>query len=215
MNLMDTTALHMCKEVQGAVFAYTQSDEVSILLVDFDSKGEKLGTSAWFEGNIQKLCSVGASTFTAIFNALNCEDRDRGAARFDCRVFTVPDPTEVFNYFIWRQQDATRNSIQASARYYYSDKECFKKDTSELQEMVFQKGTNWNDYPTRFKRGGVIYYDETTTQGEAVNKKTNEPVIFERPKGWTIAPEIPIFSSQEGRSWLSPMIPKMPELSCE
>lgn len=217
--LMDETTRQFCNEVQGAVFAYTQSDESSILLIDFDPAGEKLGTSAWFDGNVQKLCSVGASTFTALFNRhtkyLISDISERPPAIFDCRVFTIPDVVEVYNYFVWRQNDATRNSIQASAYCLYSAKECFEKNCSELQEMVFQRGINWNDYPVRFKRGGFIYYDKTSTVGTATNKKTGEEVQFERPVGWSIYLEVPIFTSKESRSWLFSLIPKLPELSCE
>ena len=219
--LMDTTTKLFCSKVQGAVCAYTQSDEVSILLVDFDPEGKKLTTSSWFDGNVQKLCSVGAATFTAIFND-QVEDfikdtdqllRERGPAVFDTRVFTIPDPVEVYNYFVWRQNDATRNSIQSAAYSFYSDKECHGKNCSELQEMIFQKGQNWNDYPVRFKRGGFIYYDKTATVGNAVNKKTGEEIEFERPVGWSIYPEIPVLTSQEGRSWMFSLIPKLPEIS--
>ena len=219
--LMDNTAKIFCSKVQGAICAYTQSDEVSVLLVDFDPEGKKLTTSSWFDGNVQKLCSVGSSTFTAIFND-QVDDyikdtdqllRERGPAMFDTRVFTIPDPVEVYNYFVWRQNDATRNSIQSAAYTYYSDKECFGKKCSELQEMIFQKGQNWNDYPVRFKRGGFIHYDETVIQGSAFNKKTGNEVTFERPIGWSLFPEIPILTSQEGRAWLFSLIPKLPELS--
>ena len=79
--------------------------------------------------------------------------------------------------------------------------------------MVFQKGQNWNDYPVRFKRGGFIFYDETATVGNAVNKKTGEEIEFERPIGWSIYPEIPVLTSQEGRAWMFSLIPKLPELS--
>lgn len=217
MALMDETTKLFCQQAQGSTFAFTQSDEVSVLTIDFDPRGEKLGTSAWFDGNVQKLCSVGASVFTALFNEISCgflaDSKERPSAMFDCRVFTIPDPIEVYNYFIWRQMDATRNSIQSAARFYYSDKECFEKNTSEMQEMIFQKGQNWNDYPTRFKRGGFVYYDETVTEGQALNKKTGATVTFERPKGWSILPEIPIFTSDLGKAWLFSQIPKLPDLS--
>lgn len=216
-SLMDETTRQFCTKTQGSVFAYTQSDEASILLIDFDPTGEKLGTSAWFDGNVQKLCSIGAATFTAIFNTharyLISDIETRPAAVFDCRVFTIPDPIEVYNYFVWRQNDATRNSITSAAREFYSDTECFGKNCSELQEMVFQKGMNWNNYPARFKRGGFIFYDETVVKGIALNKRTGNEVEFDRPKGWDSLPEVPKFTSAEGRSWLFSLIPKLPDLS--
>jgi len=215
-ELIDTSALLFCKEVQGTIFAYTQSDEISLLLIDFDPSGEKVGTDAWFDGNLQKICSVGASTFTSIFNEHRSDFLiDRKPAIFDCRAFTISDPIEVYNYFVWRQNDASRNSIQAAALSFYSHKECFKKGCNELQEMIWQKGQNWNDYPVRFKRGGFIYYDPTLTVGNALNKKTEEPIEFTRPKGWSIYKDVPIFTSQEGQSWLLNLIPKLPSFKIE
>lgn len=79
-------------------------------------------------------------------------------AMFDSRVFTIPDPTEVENYFIWRQQDCVRNSIQSVAQSLYSHKELHKKNSSDLQEMIFQKGINWNDYDAGLKRGRMLLY---------------------------------------------------------
>lgn len=157
---MDTTAFELCSEIQGVKFAYTQSDEISLLLTDF----EGLQTQAWFDGNIQKIVSVAASIATAEFNrcrvSWNFETYQEGftgkPAYFDARVFTIPDPIEVANYFIWRQQDAVRNSIQMLAQSLYSQKELQGKNCSQLQELTFQKGKNWNDVSTRNKRGGFI-----------------------------------------------------------
>lgn len=214
-ELLDITTRIFCSKVMGAVFAYTQSDEVSVLLIDFDPDGVKVGTSAWFDGNIQKICSVGASMFTAIFNDLSSDyiadnSRERGPAMFDCRVFTIADPVEVYNYFVWRQQDATRNSIQASAQFYYSHNECMNMNCSKLQDMLMAMGMNWNDYPTRFKRGGMIYYDRTMTKGEALNKRTSAVVEYERPIGWSILRDIPIFTSDDGKKFLLDLIPRIP-----
>lgn len=155
---MDETACYMCKNIQGAKFAFVQSDEISILLTDFES----LSTAAWFDGNIQKIASVSASLATAKFNEL----RPNKIAIFDSRVFTIPCDTEVENYFIWRQKDTERNSIQSVAYSLYSPKEVYEKNTSELQEMCFQKGINWNDLPPKLKRGRLIekqYYEKENT----------------------------------------------------
>jgi tRNA(His) guanylyltransferase len=149
MNDLDETAKFLCEEIQGARFAYVQSDEISILLTDF----KDLGTEAWFDGNIQKMVSVSASLATGKFNQL----RPGKLAFFDSRVFTIPYQTEVENYFIWRQQDATRNSITGVAQSLYSHKELAGKNGSQKQEMIFRKGINWNDYASRYKRGrGII-----------------------------------------------------------
>lgn len=176
---MDSTAAHLCLAIQGAKFAYVQSDEISILLTDFD----KLTTDAWFDGNVQKMVSVSSSFATGIFNHL----RPGRLAYFDSRVFTIPNNVEVENYFIWRQQDATRNSIASAAQVLYSHKELEGKNTSEQQEMIFQKGINWNDYSIGSKRGRVIVKEE----------------MNERTKWISIDP--PIFTQE--REFLSELIP--------
>lgn len=147
-NDMDSTALYLCENVQGAKFAYVQSDEISLLLTDFD----KIETQAWFDGNVQKMVSISASLATGWFNGL----RPRKLAFFDSRVFTIPDPTEVVNYFIWRQKDCVRNSIQAVAQSLYSQKQLNGKSSNELQELIFQKNQNWNDYYAGYKRGRFV-----------------------------------------------------------
>ncbi len=127
MNDMDETACFLCKNIQGAKFAFVQSDEISILLTDF----EELTTDAWFDGNIQKIVSVSASLGTAKFNEL----RPNKLAFFDSRVFTIPSNIEVENYFIWRQQDFTRNSIYTVAKSLYSHKQLEGIDSNVQQEM--------------------------------------------------------------------------------
>ena len=153
MGLMRATAIFLCQEIQGAQFAYTQSDEISVLLTDFS----QIMTQAWFEGNVQKIVSVAAALATGTFNAMtHVVLHDPPLAFFDACVFTIPDPVEVYNYFVWRQQDATRNSIQMVAQSLYSHKELHGKNSNQLQEMIFQKGQNWNDYPSICKRGTII-----------------------------------------------------------
>lgn len=159
MDDTDETAKFLCKNIQGAKFAYVQSDEISILMTDFDH----IDTDAWYDGNIQKVVSVSASLATGKFNEL----RPGKLAFFDSRVFTIPYRIEVENYFYWRQLDCTRNSITAVAQSLYSHKELHGKSGNEKQEMIFQKGTNWNDLAPRYKRGrGIIkeYYDKEGTQ---------------------------------------------------
>lgn len=153
---MDETALGLCKAIQGVKFAYVQSDEISLLLTDF----EGTETQSWFDGNIQKIASISAAIATAEFNLARTflsEDQTHDQyAVFDSRVFTIPDRTEVANYFIWRQQDAVRNSIQMLAQSLYSHKQLEGKNSAQLQELTFQKGKNWNDVSVRNKRGGFV-----------------------------------------------------------
>ena len=155
---MDSTACYLCDNIQGAKLAFVQSDEISIILTDF----EKLTTDAYFGGNIQKIASITASMATAKFNQL----RQGKLAMFDSRVFTIPSRTEIFNYLIWRQQDTTRNSIQSVAQSLYSQKQLHGKNTSEMQEIIFKKGINWNDYSPKLKRGRLVikeYYQKENT----------------------------------------------------
>jgi tRNA(His) 5'-end guanylyltransferase len=163
-NFMDATAIYLCENIQGAKFAYVQSDEITIVLTDFD----KLNTNAWFDYNVQKMVSVSASLATAKFNQLRLFlDPQSELAQFDSRVFQVPNINEMVNTIIWRQQDCTRNSISMAASSLYTHKELNGKSSSNKQEMMFQKGVNWNDYKTKFKRGLII--KKHVFQSEALN----------------------------------------------
>ena len=157
IKAMNYATLKLCENIQGAVLGYTQSDEISILLQDY----KKITTDAWFDGNIQKITSISASMCTAYFNDFfKSKIYNNKWAMFDSRVFVIPDIIEVENYFIWRQKDCVRNSISMLAQSLYSHKELNKKSQSDMQEMIFQKGENWNDEHSWVKRGRfVIKYD--------------------------------------------------------
>lgn len=168
---IDAAIKAMLPELQGAVFAYTQSDEISVLLTDFAD----VGTCAWFDGNLQKMCSVSASIMTAEFNRLRwarcCTDAP--AAYFDARIFTIPDRVEVMNYFIWRNQDCSRNSVSMVAQSLYSHKELHGKSTSDKHEMIHQAGKNWaTDYTDGEKNGRLIVKEsfEATIQDNTVER---------------------------------------------
>jgi len=174
MQDMDETAKYLCKNIQGAKIGFVQSDEISILMTDFATHQ----TDAWFDGNIQKIVSVASSMATAKFNQLRLirdfttfgsEFTSEGIglmigdtrlAEFDARTFTIPSKTEVMNYFIWRQQDTVRNSISSVAQTLYSSKELHGKNMSEQQEMIFQKGQNWNDFTSQEKRGRFVFKEQ-------------------------------------------------------
>lgn len=155
LSAMDLVAIALCEEIQGAQMAYVQSDEVSVLVHGY----ETIQTQPWFGNELQKMCSISASVATCAFNAFAADRAAEGqpmivaAAHFDSRAFLMPED-EVTNYFIWRQQDATRNSIQMVARAHFSHREVHGKDQGEMQEMLFaRKGINWNDLPDYEKRG--------------------------------------------------------------
>lgn len=194
---MNATMKYLCENIQGCKLGYTQSDEITLLLTDYDT----LTTDAWFDNNVQKICSVSASMATMAFNRYfvdevgiweasswleSTEDTEshkkisrayhaaiiRGAM-FDSRCFNIPE-SEVTNCFIWRQQDATRNAIQMLGQCNFSHKQLQEKSCNMIQEMLMiDKGINFNDMPTEFKRG----------------------VCCRREDGkWTLDKEIPIFT---------------------
>ena len=207
MEDMNKTAEYLCQNIQGAKFGYVQSDEISILITDYDDND----THAWFDANLQKMASIAASLATAEFNRLrlirkmNTTVATAGSileqfkhAMFDARVFQIPYQEEVINYFIWRQQDATRNSISSVAQSLYSAKELHGKKTSDMQEMIFQKGINWNDFTPREKRGSIIRKVEKTFEKPA-HWAYGEGVFdakFTRLK-WEADPNTPIISQDK------------------
>ena len=201
IETMQETAKYLCENIQGCKIAYTQSDEITLLLTDY----EKIDTQGWFEYNIQKMCSISSSMATLAFNKIyqekvqeyinkiSCEQmiketeyisklKDKfNRALFDSRVFTLPKE-EVCNCFIWRQQDATRNSIQMVGQSNFSFKELQGKSCNMIQEMLWsQKDINWNNYDIYLKRGSCI-----------IKEKYFKDSV-ERSR-WVIDKNIPIFS---------------------
>lgn len=189
-DVMLDTAKALVNEIQGAQLAYTQSDEISVLVHGY----KRFNSESWFDNQVQKMASVAAGTASAFFTSESWKIwagregkyNDEGGyvklAVFDARAFVVPE-ADVCNYFLWRQQDASRNSVQMHARSLYSHKECDRKNSSELQEMIWQKGQNWDDLPTRWKRGACVYRDHTVPAG----------IGHDRAK-LVIDTEVPIFS---------------------
>lgn len=212
---MNDTAAYLCKNIMNAKFAYVQSDEISILLTDTATNE----TQAWFDNNIQKMVSVAASMATSKFNQLrllraidnSADDWGRPEvetfklAEFDARIWILPSKTEVVNYLIWRQQDATRNSISSVAQSLYSHKELENKSSDEKQEMIFQKGINWNNFSSGKKRGRFIEKVEKTIyplgsphaglskKGTGPAKGLNEPVTRSK---WEPV-ECPVFTQDK------------------
>lgn len=181
VKLMQNTMLDLCNEIQGCVLGYTQSDEITLVLIDY----QKRDTCAWFDNQVQKMVSISASLATLFFNKHLSEllrdveydmrfsdtsivhahnyqrneafmdvwaDKEYRAV-FDSRVFNLPQ-WEVCNNLIWRQQDATRNSINSVAQSLFSHKELQGISKNDLQnKMLTEKDVNWNNYPTHLKRG--------------------------------------------------------------
>lgn len=201
-DAMDRTAQVLCAECQGAQLAFVQSDEISVLLTDFD----KIDTEAWFDGNVQKIASIAASTATAAFDSSRWTTGP--GPTFDARCFTIPDPTEVENYFIWRQQDAVRNSIAMAAQACFSPKQLHGKSAGDMQEMLFSEhGINWDGYPVGFKRGRAVLSETTTESLQYVDRRTGETRSVEgvEHRAWTVV-EPPTFTQE--REWLRARIPR-------
>jgi tRNA(His) 5'-end guanylyltransferase len=185
---MNATMKYLCENIQGCKLGYTQSDEITLLLTDYDT----LTTDAWFDYSVQKMCSVSASMATMIFNKTLLNEVNRydmewkcsltpqcvtiqenhrkyietlrkaieKGAMFDARCFNIPED-EVTNCFIWRQQDATRNAIQMLGQCNFSHKELQKRSCNDIQDMLMtQKGINFNDMPVEFKRGVCCRKDD-------------------------------------------------------
>lgn len=201
MESMKATMKCLCRGIQGCVLGYTQSDEITLVLIDY----KKLDSSAWFDNEVQKICSVVASMATLYFNRIFyekvidnpstwkrenfdlCASYDKAikkGAMFDARCFNVPKE-DVCNNIYWRQLDATRNSIQMVGQANFSHRQLQNKSCAQIQEMLFaEKGINWNDFSTDKKRGSCCI-------------KTDD--------GWVIDNEIPIFKG-DGRKYIEDLI---------
>ena len=187
--------------ISGAKLAYFQSDEISILLTDWSTNE----TQAYFDYNVSKLESVISSMMTAHFNFevaqywqnLCCSNLTFGGklAYFDARAFNL-SKEEVVNYFIWRQQDASRNSVQMLGSVHFSVSELHSKNNKQVQEMLLlQKNRNWNDLPTWQKRGTCIKYFSNAVDDNGIQKYDN---------GYIMDEEIPIFTSD--RDYISDLL---------
>jgi tRNA(His) guanylyltransferase len=136
---------------------FTQSDEINLTWLQEEPKSE-----IFFDGKIQKMVSVLAGMASSRFLQICSQDSyfdpfvKKHLPHFDCRVFQLPNLAEGANVFLWREQDATKNSVSMAAQAFYSHKELQGKSGPEMQEMMFQKGQNFNDYPASFKRGTFV-----------------------------------------------------------
>ncbi len=229
MQAMQDTMKYLCENIQGCVLGYTQSDEITLILVDY----KKLNSEAWFDYEVQKMCSIVASMATLEFNRSmkrravmfvnqkTEEDKTRDdiyrqfgvyskavnkGAMFDARVFNLPKE-EVTNNIYWRQLDASRNSIQMVGQAYFSHKELQHKTCSQIQDMLMtQKGVNWNDLRTSYKRGSCCVRNRRVISVSADGTATCElrnPKQSERE--WIIDTEVPIFKG-DGRKYIDELI---------
>ena len=180
MNMMDQAAITLCSEIQGAKFAYVQSDEISILVTDVENPQSEI----WFNGNVQKITSVSASIAANAFNKTmvytlanekaneyqKSEDKngydafmevlEMKFANFDSRIFVPPSQIEAYNAFLWRQRDWVRNSISMTAQAKFGHSKCFKKNTFELKQMLLNEGIDWDKFDEKLKKGRLIVKKE-------------------------------------------------------
>ena len=186
MDMMAGLAQYLCESIDGAVFGYTQSDEISILVRD----DRNIDTVAWFDKRLQKIVSVAASMATYWFNANNAFAK-KVPAFFDARAFVLPEH-EVRNYFVWRQEDATTNSLSMLAQSLYASGELHGKKRASLHDMCWRKGRNWNDLTAAEKRGVCVYREEVTVSGRQGPVKRMKFVVDR---------DIPIFASHDADEW--------------
>jgi tRNA(His) guanylyltransferase len=157
---MGFVAKALCEQIQGAQLAYHQSDEISIVVQDYQNEHSQ----PWFGGELQKIVSLSAAIATS-----ELQSRRDGRPLFDSRAFVLPNMQEVYNYLLWRQRDAVKNSVSMAAYAHFSHKDLIDVTTEGRQEMLFtQRGINWNDYPAEYKRGQV-----------AVKKSGEKEVTFQ------------------------------------
>ena len=219
---MRETTRYLCENIQGCVLGYTQSDEISLVLVDYKT----LETSAWFNNEVQKISSISASMATMAFNkffrryvenlyyntkvAMTDEEERRwyelyeskfDIAMFDARCFNLPKE-EVTNYIYWRQLDAMRNSIQAVGQANFSQTQLNLKSCNDIKDMLKQKGINWDDFPTGLKRGSCAVKSDNPV--DIVVNAGDRKIITHR-KLWYIDRKIPVFKG-DGREYIERLI---------
>lgn len=226
---MQDTAKYLCENIQNCKLSYQQSDEITLLLVDYD----KLNTDCFFDYRVDKLCSIAASMATMAFNKffekyvdeyrfskwdgvskyedgtwgyiqtlLNAVDK---GAMFDARCFNIPKE-EVTNNFYWRQLDASRNSIQMVGQANFSHKELQNKSCNDIQDMLMtQKGINWNDLPTYQKRGSCCVRNKIVIESDGVVAIIQLRDTSKSENEWIIDTDIPIFKG-EGREYIDRLV---------
>lgn len=225
---MQETMKYLCENIQGCVLGYTQSDEITLVLIDY----KRLNSTAWFDYEIQKLCSIAASMATMAFNKFFFENSKRymdkygypketmikygdqilayvkavnRGAMFDARCFNIPKE-EVTNLIYWRQLDASRNSIQMVGQANFSHKELQNKSCNDIQDMLMtQKGINWNCLPTYQKRGSCCVRNKIVIESDGITATAQLRDTSKSENEWIIDTEIPIFKG-EGRAYIDSLV---------
>lgn len=215
---MQQTMKYLCENIQGCVLGYTQSDEITLILVDY----KKLTSSAWFDYEVQKMCSIAVSMTTMAFNRAfaknvgdyctynyECMDNthenyehilslavDKGAM-FNARCFNIPKE-EVTNLVYWRQLDTSRNSIQMLGQANFSHSELQNKSCNDIQDMLMmQKGINWNDLPVYQKRGSCCVRNKIVVKSNGIMETIQLRDTSKSENEWIVDKNIPIFRGED------------------
>lgn len=178
-ELMSETIKYLMKEIQGCVFAFSQSDEISLFLRDYDS----LNTESWFGSNLQKMISVSSSLATAKFNQEAYRHRF-SLAHFDSRVFILPKE-EVVNYFIYRQHDGVRNSISMLANSIFGHKKIHGISSNDMKQMLIDDGHPWEELKPMFRHGIYMKKNEDITLDVPLfkdNRSIIEELVYVKPE---------------------------------
>lgn len=188
MEAMRETMKYLCENIQGCVFGYTQSDEITLVLIDYQNEN----SASWFNYNIQKCSSVAASMatmkFNTVFESLAMMEHSRvqpytdtkidvarlkaikKGAMFDARTFNIPKD-EVANCILWRQADAARNSTLMVGLHMFSQKQILGKSCSEIRKMLItERGVDWSKLPSYKRYGCCCTKKQVDVSGTIRNK---------------------------------------------
>jgi tRNA(His) 5'-end guanylyltransferase len=184
LSLMANTMLHAAMEIEGAIFAYHQSDEITFVI----RNDQSLESEPWFQNRIQKIVSIVSSITTLSFakNLFTMENSPKivGDAIFDARVFAVPSITEAANNLIFRQQDCSTNAITGAAQSelskIYGKKQTLgmlheKKSAEKIDLLRTKCDIEYETfYPNSFRLGTAAYKVPVilrTEEGEVARNK--------------------------------------------
>lgn len=197
-DLMIDTTRFLVQET-NAVVGYTQSDEITLILYSDDRK-----SSIYNDGKKQKILSKLTGKCVTYFNEQRPKylPNHNKLANFDCRVYQTPTLQDACAQLLWRENDATKNSISMLAQSLFPHSELQNLNGSQMQDkMILEKGVNWNELAVKFKRGSYVKstktsrpfsIEELSTLPKKHNAHNNPDLVIERNiiKGV----EYPIFS---------------------
>jgi len=187
-NAFWETCKYLLENISGAKLAYHQSDEISLLITNYD----KLETQSWFDNNIQKMVSLSASLATAKFNEeMRKTHPEKELALFDARVYVLPKE-EVNNYFLWRERDAMKNSISMVAQQHFTPSQLKGLNGKEMNEKLWVKKCIDYDLLPTWQRQGVVVKKDFYTKVNSENVHPKSKTVAR--KRWEVDFNIPVFS---------------------